>query len=383
MDDKEPELPLAPDADAKLFGNDEPKLEPIEIELEEQPAEPEPLQEGGQPEPPQQEAEAPKPKKRNRVSAEQRFGQMRAEIGERDRQIAEMQRRMAEMEEQARGLAQRNVEADAAAFDTHDARWHSEANAAKEALRVAHEKMAAGDPNGAALVADATGRVAAAASEMQAINAFKAQHPHAFNADGTRKAQQAQPRPVQQPAQQVVQQPQEQMNMPEDVAEWVDNNPWIRKGSDEFDPEMAQAATNYTQMLDIRYKRAGRADEIGTKAYFNELDAELARTFPEAYEDQPAPPRQEKRSPTMNRPNGAAPAAATSRQASATDAPAQANGTKVRMSADDQDMALKMGYVYDHDHPKAGKRMSEQDALRNHAKYMAEVQKKDRALGRG
>jgi hypothetical protein len=378
-EEKEQELPLSAPDDEKLFGNDPPPLKPVDINLDDE-TPPQEVAEGGQVETPEVPPEEPK-KSKNRVPATQRIGQLRGEISARDQQIAALQQQLNEMQGQANALSRQAQESDIARFDQHDVNWHQEENDATAALEAAYEKQARGEAGAATDIAKATRRLAKASSEVQAIDAFKANHPDGFNADGTRRAAQPQQR-VEQPRQQTQQQAQPQMELPQDVYDWIDNNPWINKDNPEFDPEMAHAATELTNRLDGKFRRSGRGEEIGTKTYFDELDGLLADKFPEAYEDAPAPvaPPQAKRNPAMTRPNGAGVAPA-SRQAQATPAPGNPGSGSVRLSADEQDMAMRMGYRYEYDHPKAGQRMSNQDALRHHAKHKNGVAVKRSALG--
>lgn len=362
----EPEVTPAPEPAAPLFSNDPVPVGPVDVDLSDG-GETAPAEAEAQPEPVK-----PKPRSTNRVPAPERINAMRAQLGDEQRAREAAESRVAALEQQNRELAARSQHVDASAFDAHDARIRSEKAAAVQAIK---DAKARGDGDAET---EALARLTEAASEAQAINAYKAQFPDQFNADGSRRQvppPRQQPIQQQQPPRQQVQ-PTPQAPPPPELQQWVADNSWIDGRSPDHDPEMAQSATQFSSILDSRYNRSGRSGEIGGAGYLQELDAMLQQEYPDAYGQQPAAPPT--RRPTMTRPNGAGVAPA-SRQAP-TSQPGQPGSNTVRMTADEHEFALIQtrngAYTYPVGHPRQGQRMDDKDGVRYHAEFI----QKDRAM---
>jgi len=323
---------------------------------------------------PQEEEEAPvetqaelpfEPRSPNRVPAKQRIHQLLNDNSLAQAELARLHQENEWLRQQYQATAARSQVIDKAAMDAHEQRWKAEAEAARGALRDAYASQDADR------IAEATTRVSAAASEMQAINAYKAQIP----------AQQPQ---VQQPRQNgYVPQPQppQPAPVPPAMRSWVEANPWLDARRAEFDPEMSNYAAQAASVLDARYRRAGVSDQIAGEGYFQELDSMIQQEFPDMLPQTNKPRRLQ-----MPRQSGAAPVAPASRQQ-----PTRVNGganESVRLSSKEHEFALRMvrngAYPnYPIGHPRAGQRMSDEDGVRYHAQHVKNDRATQAALKRG
>lgn len=277
---------------------------------------------------------------------------MRAE--EAERQLAQAQREKAD-------LAARSAVVDKAAMDTHEQHWAAKAALAK---REYADAVRGGDADAQA---EANVRVSEAASELQAIRAYKANLP----APEQPRQEQRQPQPGNGHAQ-----PQPQQELTPEFRAWVDENSYLDANAPDFDPVMSVYAERAAGSLDQKYHREGRSEEIGTPEYLAELTDRVATAFPDYFEGQqpapqPSPRPQQRRAIPMTRQNGAGVAPASR---ATTPAPGQNGGNKVSLSGDEKDMALRMAhngaYKYPSGHAKAGQRMSDNDAIVHHARYV-------------
>lgn len=148
------------------------------------------------------------------------------------------------------------------------------------------------------------------------------------------------------------------------TAKWIQKNSWFQPQSPDFDPEMHEEATGFAQTLERRLRRAGRGDEIGSVAYFKQIDDHIRQEFADAFEDfedEPAPsPR--KAAPPMSRNTNVAPVSRGG-QASPT-----AKSRTVTLSADERRMAHTMADSGAYKHPN-GKRMTHAEAEKYHASF--------------
>lgn len=100
--------------------------------------------------------------------------------------------------------------------------------------------------------------------------------------------------PAERPDPQRQQQPQAEAQLHPDTQAWVDANPWFQPGSDDFDPNMHNAAARYGALLEVEYAQEGRAAAVGSAEYFAQIDTYMRSRFPDAYGDddggEPAPP---------------------------------------------------------------------------------------------
>lgn len=292
--------------------------------------------------------------------AKQRIHELNTAWRNEKARAEDAERRLADSEREKADLAARSRVVDKAAMDTHEQRWKTEEDSAKRELAAAHEKQ------DYPAVAEATAKLSSASSELQAIRAYKANLP----AEPQRQQQQ----PQQRQNGHVEQQPQVQLTEP--MRAWIEDNPYLVAGTDDFDPDMSAHAQTAAMLLDGRYRRAGRSAEIGASdGYFTELTSMIQQEFPEYWEGQPAPqpsPRpQQRRAIPMTRQNGAGVAPASR---ATTPAPGQPGSRVVSLSGEEKDMALRMAhngvYKYPAGHAQAGRRMSDTDAIVHHARYV-------------
>lgn len=137
----------------------------------------------------------------------------------------------------------------------------------------------------------------------------------------------------QQPAQQQ-QQREAAPTLQPTTAEWIQRNTWFQPQSPDFDPEMHEEATLYARRIERRYKSEGREDEIGSVAYFTEIERHLQSEFPDAFEPAPAP---KKAAPPMSRNTPVTP---VSRAAPEGQTPK--NSKTIRLTADQRRMAHQL-----------------------------------------
>lgn len=197
----------------------------------------------------------------------------------------------------------------------------------EKATRFLAEATAAGDPE---KIAQATLAVSKAGSEQRELEVWKANRP-APAANAPAPAPTA-PAPRQQQA--------EAPQLDPALQAWISENPWFNPADqNEFDQEMHQEATAYATMLERKYARTGRQAEIGTPAYFAEVNQHMRAEFPDYFGDEPAPqpqPVPAKRTPPMqNRQAGVVPATA----ASAPSASANGSGSKIILTAEQRRFA--------------------------------------------
>jgi hypothetical protein len=120
--------------------------------------------------------------------------------------------------------------------------------------------------------AEATTKIAKLTADISAVEAYRAQAPQ------PRQQQQAeQPRP---------QAPQQAWVAP-DVAAWIAANSWFVPNSPDYDEELAAEAQYFARKMEIRLRREGKADQIGSREYFTIIDEHLRGEFPDAFEDAP------------------------------------------------------------------------------------------------
>lgn len=198
------------------------------------------------------------------------------------------------------------------------------------ARRFSIEATASGDPE---KIADANIALSRAAQKQQELDSWKANQPAA-------PAASAAPQP--QPRAETRQQP-EPVQLDPALKSWIDDNPWFAAANaDDFDAEMHQEATAYATMLERKYMRQGKQDQIGTKPYFEEVNKHMRSEFPDYFGDEPAPqPTPGRRTPPMAAPRtGVVPAANTNGSARADGR--SVNGTKVTLSAEERKFAHTM-----------------------------------------
>jgi hypothetical protein len=250
--------------------------------------------------------QAPEPEARPKFRADARVQaalQRAAEAeAERDRERAEKDTLRQQLAERERG-EYRAVETGLV----------GELSAAKRKLADAH---AIGDYEA---VAEQTAEVGRLSADLQAVKSYTTQ----------RGAEQ--PKQAEQPQRQ---EPQQARVEPRTQA-WISESPWFVPGTPEYDPELAVEAQAFAKKLEIRSQREGKQGYIGSDEYFNQINAHMAKTYPDVFEYE-APPAA-KKVPTMRADKNVAP---VQRQDAAMQ-PKQ-KGNIVRLSAEQRDMAERM-----------------------------------------
>lgn len=234
----------------------------------------------------------------------------------KDHRIAELARQKAEIEaerdrlrEEAERLRNERDSERVANVKSMETGLTAELSAAKRKLADAYTL---GDGEA---IASATEEVSRLAADLSTVRAYAAQ-------------------PAEKPAPQQQQQPQQARVEPRTQA-WISENPWFVPSSPDYEPELAVEAQAFAKKLEIRLQREGKAAEIGSDAYFNQINEHMARTYPDMFELETAAPA--KKVPTMTADRTVAP---VQRQDAAMK-PKPKSG-KVRLSADQMDMAERM-----------------------------------------
>lgn len=140
--------------------------------------------------------------------------------------------------------------------------------------------------------------------------------------------------------------------------DWESLNPWFTPGSPDFDAELHQEARIYAANLERRLHREGRANEVGQPAYYQAITRYMDTEFFEQEPEATPPPRQTTRLPQMST-NGRSPVAAPSR------GPQQPAGSGVvKLTAEEEDMAMR--FFGNHKH-KDGRPYNRLDAAKHYA----------------
>jgi hypothetical protein len=339
-------------------------------------------EESGEQAAPETPAAQPEKRGKNRVPAKQRINQLYHEA----RQFqSEAQRLAAENESLKAQMATKDTErqtVNAAAMDTHEARWKSERELARREMIDAKN---AADP---AKEADAIGRLSRAESELGNIEAWKASQPKKLNG----AAPVEQPKPAAQPQGNGQGQP---VTVSPEIQAWVEQNLWAvnDERNAQFDPEMANYMANQANILEMRMRRQGRVNEIGTKTYFDEIDRMMREEFPDRFddseeEDVPEQPRPRAQPQPAARPANQRQAPQMQRQPAAPVAPASASAGQqaprgqaktVQLTAEARQFAHQMAangaLRYPPGHKLAGKNMQPADAEVAYARQVLAQQK--------
>lgn len=170
-------------------------------------------------------------------------------------------------------------------------------------------------------------------------------------------------KPVVQPEQKPAQQ---NVSLEPRTRDWISKNTWFQPQSPDFDAEMHEEATIYARRIERRYKAEGRADEIGSAAYFKEIDRHVRTEFPDAFDDKPAP---KKATPKMKRDTTVAPVA----RSGGGDAPVKRTA-KVTLSPAERQFARNMAASGAYRKPN-GQRMTDAEAEKYHAAFMLKQRK--------
>jgi hypothetical protein len=275
-----------------------------------------------------------KPKKRadNRVAvATQRAIQAETTAERLTRENEELKRRMA-------AETQQRQQVDQAALVQYGRAVSAEYEAAKRDFA---EAQASGDPE---RIAEATGKLAAKASEREQWDNWKAANPHAFADKAAAQAQpQQKPAPQQQPQQKPAQQQaQAGADLDPVVAGWIQANSWFNPEHADFDQEMHGEAVAEGRRLERRYRREGKEDQIGSPEYFGAIEDYMRREFPDAFEgDAPAAPAKKaaptKAAPVMSRGPGTVATVARSAPNGGSGSP-----TRIELSGEERKLAWNL-----------------------------------------
>lgn len=312
-------------------------LDEVQVELEggdQQPPE-------GEQQPEAQKADTgdgPTRRKKPRVDAAKRIGQLTAVNAQTAAEKAELERELAALRGDAdeRGnmalyYARKGLESD---------------------LKLAERELADVKRDGTDATAEAalTSRIAGIQAQLQTLPAVE--RPAARQAPQPEPERRPQPRRAEGPP------PLPPPQLGTARADWESVNPWFSSNSPDFDAELHQEARIYAANLERRLQREGRAHEIDTPAYYQAISRYMDTEFFEQ-EPEPAPQtRTPTRLPQMT--NTRSPVNAPSRGT-----PPSNNGNAVaKLDADQQDMALRFFGNKKH---KDGTPYSREDAFKHYA----------------
>lgn len=324
LDDEEPEA-------------EEPEEEPEEVEEESEDDSEEAEAEDTDPDEEEAEEEEPRPRKRD---AERR-------IAELSRRAQEAERRAQEIEARLQQEAALRQQSDLAMMTHYEHRLKSDATAL---LGQIEEAATMGDVRKQA--------------ELQAQ--FNQLQNDLVGIDAWRKEAEAKMAEVQQAPAPAQPQQQPQVTLEPRTRDWISKNTWFQPQSPDFDPEMHEEATIYARRVERRYKAEGRADEIGSSAYFKEIDRHMRTEFADAFDDRPAP---KKATPKMKRDTTVAPVA----RSGGSETPTKRTA-KVILSPADRQLARSMAASGAYKKPN-GQRMTDAEAEKYHAAFMLKQRK--------
>jgi|ERR1700678_95047 len=142
--------------------------------------------------------------------------------------------------------------------------------------------------------------------------------------------------------------------------EWMNQNTWANPNSPHFDQEMYEAADNYSIRLARKYKLEGKADEVGSPDFFDEITDYVKSSYdiqtPANSSTTSKPPAREKMQMKTDK---SPPVGSVNRPTTHSDQPIRAKD--VVLSPEQVDTALSLrGYVRD---PKTGKPITDNNTL--------------------
>ena len=301
-----------------------------EQEAEEEAAEPE--EAAAEPEDEQEEAEV-KPRRRD---AQKRIAELARRAQEAERRALEVEARL----QQESSLRQQS---DIAMMTHYERSLKTQAQAIRSQLT---EAMSIGDTE---KQIDLQTQLMQLQNDLSGVDNWRRQQ------EAMRAAPQAKPEQAQQQAQQ-----QAQPTLEPQTAEWISKNAWFQPQSQAFDPEMHEEATLYARRIERRYRSEGRDTEIGSVAYFTEIDRHMRSEFPDAFETVNTP---KKASPPMSRNTPVAPVTRSAPEGQSK------NSKTIRLSADQRRMAHQLaesGAIK----KAAGGRMTPAEAERYYAVHL-------------
>ncbi len=264
------DLEIETDGEEREFdigaGEAEPEIE-VEVVDDDEPEVAEPVAKAEEPE----QEETPAPRK-NRL----------------DERLATLTRRAAEAEARAEAAEARRLELEANLVTERQAQIVQMESALKAEMAAAKRKLIDAKTVGDyGAEADATAEISKLAADLSAVESFRASNPK--------------------PPESQRELPLKQPQIAPDTQAWISANPWFTPGTSAHDEELAAEAQHYARKLEIKLKREGRAADIGNADYFAEIDAHMAREFPDFFGEAPAPKRRQ--APVMKADTAVAPVA--------------------------------------------------------------------------
>jgi len=324
-----------------LSGGD-PELEPVEVEVEG-----EVEAEGAAA--PAEAAPAATPKKSR---ADRRIETLTKRGQEVDTYAQRLQRENDELRQENGQEKERARLADESAVTHYEERTNLSIAAAQRDLE---DAIAQGD---AKVQAEIEVRLSGLQSDRSRLNTYKQQRGYAAEKAKTNGA--AQPEQGKQPDP-----GRQQAQLSQPVQAFVAENSWFNPQSSEFNPDMHTFAVAEATIVEGRYRRAGRGEEIGSPEYFDAVLERVRAEFPDEMEDDDGdddPPVRAARVPPMSKPNGGV--APGGRSAS----PAAGGGakTKVTLTREERGMAHQLADSGAVMH-ETGRRLTHAEAERQYA----------------
>lgn len=286
----------------------------------------------------EEEEEEPRPRKRD---AEKR-------IAELARRAQEAERRAQEIEARLQQEALLRQQSDLAMMTHYEQRLKGDAGILRSQLQ---EAITMGDTE---KQIDLQTKLMEIQQDISGVDAWRK--------ETESKMLEAQRAPAPQPVE-----PQQQVTLEPRTKGWIEKNTWFQPNSPDFDPEMHEEATMYARRIERRYKAEGRAEEIGSAAYFKEIDRHMREEFSDVFQDQSAP---KKVAPKMKRDNTVAPVV---RSGGGEAAPVKRTA-KVSLSPAERQFARNMAASGAYRKPN-GQRMTDAEAERYHAAYILKQKK--------
>jgi hypothetical protein len=195
----------------------------------------------------------------------------------------------------------------------------------KEVQREHKDALDAGDTEKAS---KAAAEMAEIAAKQAQVDAWKANNPEPKEGEPEPKAA---PREAEKPKQQ-------QAPAHPETAAWIAANPWFDQAKPEFDQARREEAQAFAQLLEARLRRAGNAQAIGSRDYFDLIDRHMQEAFGgEADDDEEEVTTQRPAPPRMTPGSGVAPARSNATGRAAEEAPANPNS--VRLTAEQREVA--------------------------------------------
>ncbi len=204
-------------------------------------------------------------KKQPKSDVSKRIGKERALRAEAETTAQRLLRENEELKQRLEKTSGDLQVADRAAFNNH-------ASNVANALKIAKADLVKATNDGdAEKIADATAEVSRLAAEQGRVDNWKKAHPE------PEPGAKPEPRTETKPQQQSKEQP----KFTPELQDFLDRSPWFVPNSGEFDKDMHTEARNFATTLERRYHRQGKADQIGTPGYYQEIEKHVRSEFPD------------------------------------------------------------------------------------------------------